>query len=360
MSESLGITRRATGAADARVSAQPQARRRQRLPDAPPADEGEALRRHRGVMNASPAGQACGLGWRPRALSTPALRLPALLLCAVLLAGCSTLKLAVVNGVADQLAAQGAATEDDLGLAREASAFYLKLSESLLAESPGHLGLATAVASGFTQYAYAFVAFEAEKLEGQDARAAKQGRERAARLYARAQRHAFAALGRRHPQLLAQLAQGAPLPALDAQERLLAYWGAAAWGAGIALSTQDPERVADLPAVARLAAHLAAAEPGLGDGDLQALLARLEAARPGGNAAKAQALFEAARRYGGGANAGLFVAEAEAIALPAGDRAAYETLLRQALAAAAARRTLANELMRERASWLLATLDERF
>jgi len=288
------------------------------------------------------------------------LRFSALLLCAALLAGCSSIKLAVVNGVADQLAGQGAAAEDDLGLAREASAFYLKLSESLLADNPGHLGLATAVASGFTQYAYAFVAFEAEKLEGQDARAAQRGRERAVRLYARAQRHAFAALSRQHPQLLAQLAQGAPLPALNAQERQLGYWGAAAWGAGIALSTHDPERVADLPAVARLAAHIAAAEPGLGDGDLQALLARLEASRPGGSAGKAQALFDAARRFGAERNAGVFVAEAEAIALPAGDRVGYETLLRQALAAAAARRTLANELMRERASWLLDTLDDRF
>jgi predicted anti-sigma-YlaC factor YlaD len=282
------------------------------------------------------------------------------LLTVVLLAGCSTLKRSVVSGVADQLAAQGAAVEEDLGLAREASAFYLKLSESLLAEQPGHLGLATSVASGFTQYAYAFVAFEAEKLENQDARAAQRGRERAARLYARAQRHAFAALGQRHPGLLDQLATGAPLPKLNAEERQLAYWGAVAWGAGIGLSTNDPERVADLPAVARLAAHIAAAEPGLGDGDLQALLGRLEASRPGGSTAKAQLLFDAARRYGAERNAGIYLAEAEAIALPAGDRVAFETLLRQALAAAAARRTLANELMRERASWLLATLDDRF
>lgn len=284
------------------------------------------------------------------------MRLAILLLAATLLAGCSSLRLAAVNSVADRLAGQ--ADEEDIGLAREASAFYLKLSESLLAEQPGHLGLATAVSAGFTQYAYAFVAFEAEKIEGSDARAASRGRERAARLYVRAQRHGLAALQQRYPRLLAQLEGPATLPPLAADARALVYWTAAAWGAGIALSTADPERVAQLPSVARLAAWLDGAEPGWGEGSLQALLGTLEAARPGGSRERAQQRFDAARRYGGGRNAGVLVAEAEAMA--SADRATYEALLRQAVEVAAARRTMANEVMRERASWLLATLDDRF
>jgi hypothetical protein len=57
----------------------------------------------------------------------------------------------IVQGVASELASQGQAPEEDLILAREASAFYLKLSESLLRETPGHGPLAEAVAAGFTQ-----------------------------------------------------------------------------------------------------------------------------------------------------------------------------------------------------------------
>ena len=72
-----------------------------------------------------------------------------------------------------ELAAQGAAPEDDLVLVREASAFYLKLSEALLREVPDNLPLSEAVATGFTQYAYAFVAFEAERLDSKDAKAAQ-------------------------------------------------------------------------------------------------------------------------------------------------------------------------------------------
>ena len=99
-----------------------------------------------------------------------------------------------MDEAATVLSTQAQSPEDDLVLAREASAFYLKISESVLREVPGNLPLATAVAGGFTQYAYAFVALEADKRELQDAASAQQLRERAARLYARAHRHAMAAL----------------------------------------------------------------------------------------------------------------------------------------------------------------------
>ena len=62
-----------------------------------------------------------------------------------------------MQGIANELANQGKAAEEDLELAREASAFYLKLSESVLRETPDNLKLAAAVSAGFTQYAYAFV-----------------------------------------------------------------------------------------------------------------------------------------------------------------------------------------------------------
>ncbi len=100
-------------------------------------------------------------------------RLLALLLLASLLSACSP-RLMLVRSVADELASQGQAEEEDLVLAREAGAFYLKLSESLLRQTPGHLALAESVAGGFTQYGYAFVAFEAERLESRDARARKR------------------------------------------------------------------------------------------------------------------------------------------------------------------------------------------
>lgn len=185
----------------------------------------------------------------------------------------------LLNSVGDQLAGQASAEEDDLVLAREASAFYLKLSESVLREAPDHAALATA---------------------------------------------------------------------------------AAAWGGHIALSKDRPDVVADLPQAVRLAGLAYAAAPAWGQGDLAALMGTLEAARPGGQPSAARAYFEQAQTLGAGRNAGVFVAQAEALALPAGDRPAFEQLLRQALAAAEQRRDLANQVMRERAQWLLDTADDRF
>ena len=111
----------------------------------------------------------------------------------VLLEACSPRHL-ILRGLADELASQRDAPENDLVLAREASAFYLKLSESVLRQTPDSLALAETVTSGFTQYAYAFVQSEADRIETKDASVAHRLRLRAARLYHRAQQHALYAL----------------------------------------------------------------------------------------------------------------------------------------------------------------------
>jgi hypothetical protein len=70
--------------------------------------------------------------------------------------------------------------------------------------------------------------------------------------------------------------------------------------------------------------------------------------------------FDQAIALGEGQAAGPYVAKAEAIAQPAGDRAAFEQLLHQALTASAARRDMPNQLMQARAVWLLGMADDLF
>ncbi len=288
-------------------------------------------------------------------------RLAAVLAVVLSTSACSP-RLLLVRGVADGLAAQGQAPEDDLVLAREASAFYLKLSESLLQEVPDHAALSQALASGFTQYAYAFVAFEAERIESRDSRAAQALRERAARLYARANRHAMAALERSQPGFRQALQSSRPedWPTLQPGQIGLAYWAAASWGGLISLSKDKPDTVADLPLAVRLAQRAYAQEPGWGQGALAGLMANFESARPGGSAAQALRYFDQAIALGGDTAASPLVAKAEGVALPAGERAAFEALLQQALAVAAAHPNLQNAVMRERANWLLASADDLF
>ncbi len=285
----------------------------------------------------------------------------ALGLCLLLLSlsACSARHL-IVQGMAGELAAQGQAPEDDLVLAREASAFYLKLSEALLREVPDNLPLSAAVAGGFTQYAYAFVAFEAERLEASDSRGAQALRERAARLYARAHRHAMAALERAQPGFRKSLENTDTRLQLKSEQVALAYWAAASWGGLISLSKDQPDTVADLPLALRLASLAYARQPDYGQGALASLMASFEAARPGGNSAIALRYFDQAIALGGASSAGPLVGKAEGVALPAGDRAAFEALLQQALAVVAQHPGLQNSVMRERALWLLAHADDLF
>lgn len=289
-----------------------------------------------------------------RALLVPLL---ALSLCA-----CAPRQL-VLGEMADSLASQGQSAEDDPELAREAAAFYLKLSESVLREQPGHLPLAGAVAGGFTQYAYAFVAFDADRLEANDVRAATRLRSRAAGLYRRGRDHALSALETSRPGLRRQLDGQQALPPLAPQQRPLAYWAAAAWGGLISLSKDDPDTVADLPSALRLAQLAWDSDPTYGDGALASLMGSFEAARPGGSPQRAEAYFDEALRLGAGRNAGAFVAKAEGHAQPAGDKAAFLALLQQALAVrepAGSPLTLSNTLMRRRAEWLIGTADDLF
>ncbi len=284
------------------------------------------------------------------------------LLAAFALAACSPQQM-VMRSVADELASQGQSAEDDLELAREASAFYLKFSESVLQPQPAHAGLATAVAAGFTRYAYAFVAFDADRLEATDAQAAHRLRQRAARLYRRGRDHALAALDAARPDFRRALADPSAPPGLQPGEVALAYWAAAAWGGQISLSKDDPDTVADLPLAIRLARLAWDADPAFGNGDLASLMGSFEVARPGGSRDRAAGYFDEALRRSGGRSAGAFVAKAEGIAQPAGDKAAFIALLEQAQAvrdAPGSPSALANEVMRRRARWLLDTADDLF
>lgn len=285
-------------------------------------------------------------------------------LAATLLAGCSGRQI-LVRGLADELATQGRAAEEDLELARDASAFYLKLSESLLREDPGHVALAEAVAGGFTQYAYAFVGFDADRLETTDARGAQAMRERAAKLYRRGQRHALAALEIHAPGLLQSLAHGDAENArrLQPAHLGLAYWAAAAWGGAISLSKDDPEAVADLPLAIRLAQMAWAVDPDYGDGALASLLGSFEGSRPGGSRTQALAYFDRAIALAAGRSSGAYVAKAEGYALPNGDRRLFEELLGQAQAiqdATGSPLALQNEVMRRRARWLQSRAEDLF
>src|SRR5690242_18421666 len=169
--------------------------------------------------------------------------------------GCS-IRLYALNKAADVLAESGStfASDDDPEFIKAAAPFSLKLMESFLAENPRHTGLLTATASGFTQYAYAFVQQDADEIEPQDWAAAEALRTRARRLYLRAERYGLQGLEVKHPgfgKALLTDPKATAIMATKAEVPLL-YWTAAAWASAISLSKDNPELVAQIPAVGAL------------------------------------------------------------------------------------------------------------
>jgi len=267
----------------------------------------------------------------------------------------------LLQQAADEISQQSV-EEEDIGLAREASAFYLKVAEGLLRALPQHLPLAQSVTSGLTQYAYAFLFTEADRVESQSLSQAQALRERAARMFERAKIQGLRTLTIQDPDLLKPID-----PSLRVKQRTLkpeavglAYWTAAAWGGQISLSTDSPEVVADLPLAASLAHRAWLADPRYGDGALASLMGTLELARPGGSRPRALQYFDQAIEVSRGQSPGPWVAKAEGWAQDQQDRAAFEAWLNKAMEVSAGKRDLSSQIMRERAQWLLSQADSIF
>ncbi|HEU5283408.1 MAG TPA: TRAP transporter TatT component family protein, partial [Burkholderiales bacterium] len=240
---------------------------------------------------------------------------------ALTLPGCSVRQYALTK-TADALAESGSAfaSDDDPELIRAAAPFSLKAIESVLADNPDHVGLLTAAARGFTQYAYAFVQQEGEAQEATDIARATQTLERARRLYRRGRDYGLRGLQVSHPGLPAQLqrdARAAVAGTTRADVPLL-YWTAAAWAALINLSKDVPQIVAEVPSMQALIDRAAELDEAWDAGAIHTFLISYEPARQGaaGDAlARSQAHFERALALTEGRQAAPFVALAETVAV---------------------------------------------
>lgn len=292
-----------------------------------------------------------------------------LLLAWIVGSGCSLRRYAL-DQLADAVASSGTtfASDEDPDLVKAASPFSLKLLESLLAESPEDRGLLSAAASGFTQYAFAFVQQEADELESRDLAAAEALRARARRLYLRARRYGLRGLEVNHPGFTDALLanpRAAARAATNADVPLL-YWTASAWAAAISLSKDNPELIAQIPAMEALIDRALELDESYGRGAIHTFLVTYEMSRqgaPGDAAARARRHFERALALSEGKDAAPLVALAEAVAVKEQDVEEFESLLKRALAInpdASPETRLSNLVMQRRARWLLSQKAELF
>ena len=283
--------------------------------------------------------------------------------------GCSVRTFAI-NKLGDALAQSGTtfASDDDPEFVKSAVPFSLKLIESLLSEAPRHTGLLLAAASGFTQYAYAFVQEDADEMEEKDLAAATALRGRARKLYLRARNYGLRGMEVKHTgweKALRADPKNAVLAATKADVPLL-YWTAASWGSVISLSKDTPDLVADQPIVEALIDRALALDPDFGDGALHAFLITYEPSRQGvaGDATlRSRQHFDRALALSQGRQAGPLVALAETVSVKTQNVEEFKTLLNRALALnvdAQPESRLVNLVMQRRARWLLAHTEDLF
>ncbi len=307
-------------------------------------------------------------------MRTEANRLRALLILLLLAwiggSGCSLLRRSALNRVANAVAGSGTtfASDEDPDLIKAAAPFSLKLMESLLAETPQHQGLLSAAASGFTQYAFAFVQQEADELEARDLAAAEALRTRAKRLYLRAHTYGLRGLEVEHPGLPNALLANprAAVRATTTADLPLLYWTAIAWAAAISLSKDTPELIAQIPIMEALMDRALELDESYDRGAIHTFLVTYEMSRqgaPGDPAARARTHFERAMALSEGKNAAPLVALAEAVAVKKQDVKEFESLLNRALIInpeANLDTRLLNVVMQRRARWLLSREAELF
>jgi predicted anti-sigma-YlaC factor YlaD len=283
--------------------------------------------------------------------------------------GCSMKKWAA-GKLGDALASGGStyASDDDPELVGDALPFALKTIEGLLEVTPRHEGLLLAADSGFTQYAYVYLALEADYVEATDLAKTTHLRERAMGLYRRALEYGMRGLEVGHPgfrQALGEDARAA-LAGMKKDDVPMLYWTSASWSLAIALDATDAAMAVNLPTAESLMHRALELDPSYGDGVIYDYYISYEGARAGaagGSIEKAREALAKSLELARGRRAAPYLAFAESVSVGLQDREEFTKLLDAALAIdpnAEPEYRLANVVAQRRARWLLSRIDDLF
>ena len=285
-------------------------------------------------------------------------------------AGCSAAASYVAADAITSDSSRAYVEDDDPELVRQAVPFGLKTMETLLEQHPNHQGLLTSLASGFTQYSYAFVQSDADEAEAAGKMAAARvSRDRARRLFLRARDYGLHGLEVRHKGISGRLEGARDLDPVVAQlnkdDVRLVYWTAASWALAISAGKDDMALVAQLPAPGALMRRALTLDEAFDEGAIHEFFISWEAAQGGGEEAfrRSREHFERALVLSGGRKLGPYVAYAEAVVVPRQDRAEFNRLLQHVLTydvESDKAHRLANVLAQRRARFLLSRADDLF
>ncbi len=292
-----------------------------------------------------------------------------LVLC-IFLTSCSIRRIAI-NSIANGLSTGDSdvfATDNVPELVRDAIPFGLKLNEALLKEIPNHKGLLLATASGFTQYAYAFVQFEADLAEENDFATSVELRKQAQKLYLRAREYAVRGLEVSHPGFMEKLHTNpqSALESMKLDDVPFLYWIGVSWAAAISLSKENLDLLSELYLVDAIMNRALALDEDYNNGALHEFFIAFDGSRPvamGGSSKRAREHFDRAIKLTEGHKASPYVSLAENVSVKQQDVKEFTKLLKMALNIDVNTKPeyrLENILSQRRASWLLSHIEDLF
>lgn len=279
-------------------------------------------------------------------------------------AGCSATGL-LADALSSSAGGGAYATDDDPELIADAVPFGLKTMESVLAEEPEHTGLLLALSSGYTQYAFAFVIQEADRIAEDDSDAADRLKARARKLLLRARTYGMRGLEVDHEGFTEtmKLDPDTALALLEKDDVPLLYWTTASWALSIAAAKFEPSVLAEFPAVQKGATRLLELDESYNDGAVHSLMMSLEAARPGGDLEAAQKHYERAQELSSGTSVGLHVSFAESVCVKTQNSRLFHRTLKKAMDVdvdAHPEKRLENTIFMRRAKRLKAMSEDLF
>lgn len=267
----------------------------------------------------------------------PLLKPVLILSCLCSLSGCS-IKQVAISKLGDTLAESGTvyASDDDIELVGAALPFSLKTIEGLLAEVPRHKGLLITAASGFTQYSYVYVDFEAFELETTDPERAAELKLRAKKLYLRGRGYALRAVELTRDNFIEGIRKDpqTTLAAFSEENIPELYWLSLSWAAAIASDKSDMSLVADLNLIDPIMHRCLELDESFDQGALHEFMIAYQGGRSpmqGGGAALARTHFARAQELSGGIRINSLVSLAESVSIGDQNRVEFKSLLQQAL-----------------------------
>ncbi|MCZ6484726.1 MAG: TRAP transporter TatT component family protein [Acidobacteria bacterium] len=285
----------------------------------------------------------------------------------LLLSSSCSLKQRAVNTLYDVLAESEKSylSDEDPELIAAAMPFNLKIIETLLETSPEHRGLLLSATTGFTFYAYGFVEPEAQVIEEQDFDGAEQIRDRASRLYSRAFHYGFRGLEVEHPGFADRVRREPEntVAVLELEDVPLAVWSAAALGAAISVSVDNPELTADLSVVGALLHRALELEEDFQEGTIYEFLISYEMSRVGGSVEKAREYYRRAQELSGERKCSTWLTWAESVSILQQNRQEFENLMEKILSfdvSSYPENRLLNILAQRRARLLMQQIDDFF